>query len=169
MKKNDVQTYWFEDDGVIPNNSHLPVLFYPGALAENPEMAESTFNENNWRNSWIDGVFDFHHYHSNAHEVLGVIQGTATLQLGGEKGKSIEIKAGDVLILPAGTGHKRLQSSDDFKIAGAYPDGIAFNLKTETEEDRLFAQEDISKVPLPATDPILGVDGPLHTQWKNNN
>ncbi|CAH0344717.1 cupin domain-containing protein [Bacillus sp. CECT 9360] len=165
MNRNNLQTYWFEDDGVIPNNPNLPVLFYPGAFSEQPERTEETFNKNNWRNSWTNGVFDFHHYHSNAHEVLGVVQGTATLQLGGEKGKAVDIKKGDVIILPAGTGHKRLQSSDDFKIAGAYPDGMGHNLKTEKEEDRLFASEDISKLPLPDTDPVFGNNGPLMKEW----
>lgn len=168
MTNNDVHTYWFEDDGVIPNNPNLPVLFYPGAFTGQPEQIEETFNKNNWRNSWTNGVFDFHHYHSNAHEVLGVVQGTATLQLGGEKGKAVDIKTGDVIILPAGTGHKRLQSSTDFKIAGAYPNGMEYNLKTEKEEDRLFASEDISIVPLPDTDPVFGNEGSLLTEWKRN-
>lgn len=165
MNSNEVQAYWFEDDGIIPNNPTLPILLYPGALTEQAELTEEIFNKNNWRNSWINGVFDFHHYHSNAHEVLGVLQGNAIVQLGGEKGKSVEIKTGDVLILPAGTGHKRLASSNDFKIVGAYPEGKEYNLKTENAEDRLQSLEDIPKVTLPETDPVFGDHGPLQSEW----
>ncbi|MCM3170125.1 cupin domain-containing protein [Peribacillus frigoritolerans] len=165
MNSNEVQAYWFEDDGIIPNNPTLPILLYPGALTEQAELTEEIFNKNNWRNSWINGVFDFHHYHSNAHEVLGVLQGNAIVQLGGEKGKSVEIKTGDVLILPAGTGHKRLASSNDFKIVGAYPEGKEYNLKTENAEDRLQSLEDIPKVTLPETDPVFGDHGPLLSEW----
>jgi uncharacterized protein YjlB len=168
MSIDDVRQYHFEDDGIIPNNPYLPVLVYPGAFSGREDQIEDTFNQNNWKNSWVNGVFDFHHYHSNTHEVLGVREGQATLQIGGEKGQQIEINSGDILILPAGTGHKRLTSTSNFKIVGAYPDGMEYNTMTEKEEDRLLSLKDIPNVPLPDTDPVYGLEGPLLLKWRYN-
>ncbi|WP_051348483.1 cupin domain-containing protein [Peribacillus kribbensis] len=165
MKKLTVETHVFQDDGSIPNNPSLSVMIYKGALAEDPEKTEGIFNKNNWLNSWSGGVFPYHHYHSNTHEVLGVIKGTARLQIGGEKGKEFNVEPGDVMVLPAGTGHKKLDSSEDFEVAGAYPDGMEYNLRKGKEEERLLAIEDIKEVPLPDKDPVYGVDGPLLENW----
>ncbi|AJY74662.1 cupin domain-containing protein [Paenibacillus beijingensis] len=162
----EIRTYRFEDDDVIPNNPQLPVVVYIGAMAERPGEMESVFNRNNWRNSWINGVFGYHHYHSNAHEVLGVVSGSAVLQLGGDEGEKIGVHGGDVLVLPAGTGHKRLTSSVDFSVAGAYPDGMDYNLNTGAAGERPRALEEIARVPLPETDPLYGEDGPLLNIWK---
>lgn len=166
MQQQDVDTLYFEESGAIPNNPDLPVLFYRGVLKENPEKAESIFNENNWRNSWEGGVFDYHHFHSNTHEVLGVVNGTATLIIGGESGQKAEVEPGDVLILPAGTGHKRLSSSEDFKVAGAYPNGMDHNLKTDENNQRTQLLIEIKEVTLPSLDPVYGESGPLLSLWK---
>lgn len=161
-----VMTYTFDDDGIIPNNPHLPLLLYLGAAKDKPNQIEALFNSHNWRNSWTNGVYDFHHYHSNSHEVLGVKSGSATIQAGGEQGKSIELHAGDIILLPAGTGHRRLSASPDFQIVGAYPDGMDYNLRRGKEEERPLALEEIRQVPIPDTDPVYGFDGPLLTLWK---
>ncbi|RFU63840.1 cupin domain-containing protein [Peribacillus glennii] len=163
----EVKSFYLEDDGIIPNNPNLPVIFYPAALKGKGSQAEDIFHENNWGNSWMDGIFDFHHYHSNAHEALAVVKGTATVQIGGSNGKELQLSEGDVVVLPAGTGHKRIDSSPDFKVAGAYPDGKEYNTKTANGEDRLIALEDIKKVPLPKYDPLFGTEGPLLKLWKN--
>ncbi|WJH33500.1 cupin domain-containing protein [Paenibacillus sp. CC-CFT747] len=162
----NISTYFFEDDGQIPNNPDLPVLLYAGAFREDPVQAEARFNLNNWRNSWVNGVFPYHHYHSNSHEVLGVLKGSALLVIGGEKGKEIKVQAGDVLVLPAGTGHKKLRSSADFSVAGAYPEGMSYNTKTGEAGERSQVLEDIKRVPLPNQDPIFGDEGPLQSNWK---
>ena len=161
----DVKLYHFKDDGTIPNNPSLGAVFYPGAFKDNPEEIEKTFNNNNWTNSWTGDVFDYHHYHSNTHEALGVRSGSATLQLGGEQGEMIEIKTGDIAVLPAGTGHKKLSGSSDFQIVGAYPGGVSPNKKTGEPGERPYVLEDIPNTPLPQTDPVYGNKGPLLDNW----
>ncbi|NGZ76275.1 hypothetical protein [Saccharibacillus alkalitolerans] len=165
--KSDPQPFFFEDDGIIPNNPKLPVILYPGALSDKPEWAESVFNGNGWRNSWENGVFDYHHYHSNTHEVLGVTHGTILLQLGGESGRAFDLKADDVVVLPAGTGHKRITASGGFRIVGAYPDGMDYNTRVENDGKREQALGEIAEVPLPRTDPLHGEDGPLKALWSS--
>ncbi|QGQ99643.1 hypothetical protein EHS13_34660 [Paenibacillus psychroresistens] len=165
MKGLEVRSYYYEDDGKIPNNVDLPALLYVGALKEKPEQTEKIFNSHNWRNSWTNGVFRYHHYHSNVHEVLGSIRGSATLQLGGEQGDQVVVEAGDVLVLPAGTGHKRLSASSDFQVVGAYPEGMDYNLRRGLADERPEVLEEIRQVPLPLLDPIYGENGPLVEKW----
>lgn len=156
----------FPDDGHIPNNPRLPVILYPGAFKTHPEEIEPVFNMNGWGNSWQDDVLTYHHYHSNAHEVLGVRSGNAVLQIGGEQGGTVEVEKGDVILLPAGTGHKKLEGSTNFQVVGAYPGGRSPNTKTGEAADRPFVLEDIRNVPLPDADPVFGKEGPLHKHWK---
>ncbi|MGV7118769.1 cupin domain-containing protein [Paenibacillus kyungheensis] len=167
MTDHSVQTYYFEANHGIPNHPTLPVLLYPQALQAKPTDTESIFNQNHWLNSWTNGVFNYHHYHSNAHEVLGVISGEVTVQLGGEEGQLFTMYAGDVVVLPAGTGHKRISASPDFRIVGAYPEGISYNTRTatKTEKEHATALAEISHVPLPKMDPIYGSQGPLLQYW----
>lgn len=166
MEGLEVKSYYFKDDGKIPNNAGLPVLIYCGALKENSEQMEKIFNSHNWRNSWTNGVFNYHHYHSNVHEVLGITRGSATLHLGGEQGEKVRVEAGDVLVLPAGTGHKRLLASPDFQVVGAYPNGMDYNLRKGLSEERPKVLEEIQCVPLPQLDPIYGKNGPLIAKWR---
>ncbi|BCB05339.1 cupin domain-containing protein [Bacillus sp. KH172YL63] len=164
MKIAELKIFYFEDDGIIPNNPDLPVLIYRNALDPSPD-AEKIFNRNHWLNSWTNGIYDYHHYHSNAHEVLGVIRGQATVLLGGEMGEEVTIEQGDVIILPAGTGHKCLSASGDFTVAGAYPDGVESNLKKGALRERPSVLIDIKNVPLPHLDPVFGNTGPLIKYW----
>lgn len=160
--------YQFKDDGKIPN-SVFPLIAYKKAFPATDGLAdtiEEKFAKNNWKNSWRNGVYDYHHYHSTSHEVLGVYKGTAQLQLGGEQGKMVEVSAGDVIIIPAGTGHKKLSASDDFAIVGAYPDGMDYDLLTGKAEEREKALVNIAKVPFPDNDPIFGREGGIHEFWK---
>ena len=93
------------DDGIFPNNKALPALHYKGALEPSPEVFERVFHTNNWIGSWRNGVYRFHHYHSVAHEVLGVYAGSALVRLGGESGETVQLDAGDVVVIPAGVAH----------------------------------------------------------------
>src|ERR1700752_1171377 len=112
-------TFVFEDDGLIPNNP-MPFLVYKGAMdVENghPEKTiEKLFAANGWGAMWRNGVYDFPHYHATVHEVLGVARGHARVRFGGDKGKELEIPAGDAAFRPAGTGHQCLTATADFSV-----------------------------------------------------
>lgn len=161
-------TFYLEDDGQIPNNS-LPLLVYRDVFddrgSEGARWLEKRFRQNNWTNSWRNGVFSYHHYHSNTHEVLGVYLGSAKLHMGGESGINIDVSAGDIIIIPAGVGHKNLGSSRDFGVVGAYPNGSSYDLKTGKARERPQADRNIKQVPKPATDPLTGEDGGLLEIW----
>jgi uncharacterized protein YjlB len=148
-------------------NSRLPVLIYRQALGQDATNKAGDFDRlfeaNGWRGIWRDGVYDFDHYHSTSHEVLGVSRGTAKLQLGGDGGKAVDVEPGDVIVLPAGTGHRMISGSDNFVVIGAYPPGQEhYDI---CRERSLEADLRISKVELPKTDPVGGVDGPLMRLW----
>lgn len=157
------------DDGSIPNN-RLPFLIYrtvcSGDVVE-PAWYESRFAANGWTASWRNGVYPYHHYHSNTHEVLGVYAGSAVVRIGGETGPDTEIRAGDVVVIPAGGGHKRISSSRDFGVVGAYPDGASCDTRYGESGERPEADRAISEVALPRTDPIYGGAGPLVRLWED--
>ncbi|QCR21045.1 cupin domain-containing protein [Pontibacter sp. SGAir0037] len=156
----------------IPNNPDLPLMLYKQVFTDQKNLEnkfKASFAEHNWRGTWTNGVFDYHHYHSTAHEVLGVAAGSATIQFGGPEGEKLEVKAGDMVILPAGTGHCRIKASRHFTVVGAYPAGQEkYDICTE-EDDAEAKKRQIAQVPLPATDPIEGANGPLLQYWQAKN
>jgi uncharacterized protein YjlB len=162
------EKFILKDDGRIPNNS-LPLLVYRGFFkergSEGASWLEERFEKNNWTNSWRNGVFSYHHYHSNTHEVLGVYSGSAKLHVGGESGIKLDVSAGDVIIIPAGVGHKNMGSSRDFGVVGAYPNGSSYDLKTGEEGERPEVDSNIEKVPKPEKDPLTGTNGGLTEIW----
>jgi uncharacterized protein YjlB len=159
------ETHRFEDDGGIPN-SRLPVLIYHGVeAAHDAGRCEELFDSNGWVPDWRDGIFSFHHFHSIAHEVLGIVAGTATVTLGGPNGRSFEVGEGDVLVLPAGTGHCNEGSSPDLLVIGAYPDGMPWDLRRGDPAEHDEAVANIEKVPLPRADPVDGESGALPRLW----
>ena len=144
-------------------------MVYRGVAAEYESSSAhfiALFEKNNWRNSWANGIYSYHHYHSITHEVLGISRGSATVRLGGENGRDVPIAAGDVVILPAGSGHKKVGSSVDFEVVGAYPDGMDFDIRTGKYGDRPEADRNIMKVPIPVKDPVFGSHGGITEYWK---
>ena len=159
----------FADDGVIPNNPALPLLVYPGALhlsCDDPAATcEGVFDANGWGGSWRDGIYPFPHYHSAAHEVLGICRGEARVRFGGNAGMVLTVRAGDVVVIPAGVGHQNLGASPDLLVVGAYPRGQRFDLCRGLPEERPQVLENIERVPPPAADPVYGAAGPLIEHW----
>src|SRR5262249_44116034 len=89
------QQLHLKPNGWMPN-SPLPVLLYRSALPTGKDLAdamERLFTANQWPPQWRNGVYDFHHYHSTAHEVLGFAAGHADLVLGGEGGEPVTVRA----------------------------------------------------------------------------
>ena len=168
-RDNGVREYRFEDDGRIPNNPNLPLLVYPGALGGSERDASRCREKlaaNGWGGSWVNGVFPYHHYHSTSPEVLCVVGGSARIAFGGPGGKVVEVGAGDVVVIPAGVGHKNEGSSGGFSVVGAYPRGQeSYDLRTGEEGERPEVLENIRNVPLPASDPLHGERGPLVERW----
>ncbi len=162
------EEYVFVDDGKIPNNK-LPLLLYQNAFSERgssgADWLERQFKINDWTNSWRNGIYSFHHYHSTSHEVLGVYSGNALVHLGGEKGEKIKIKAGDIIIIPAGVGHKNLQSNG-LGVLGAYPEGRNWDLLRGLPGERPQADNNIAALPIPGQDPLLGASEGLVNIWK---
>lgn len=158
-----------EDDGAVPNNPKLPLLLYQGVLSlprtSPAKVIEELFQLNQWGNSWRNGVFSYQHYHSTAHEVLGVAKGEARILFGGKSGMLVTVREGDVAILPAGTGHENLGDRDRFTVVGAYPPGQSLDMGYGRPDERPKSDENIARVALPPTDPVYGKEGPLGDHW----
>jgi|HubBroStandDraft_1064217.scaffolds.fasta_scaffold368991_2 uncharacterized protein YjlB len=171
VDSDDVEplSFTFEDDGLIPNNP-IPFLVYKGAIEvgnDHPEKTiEGLFGANGWGAMWRNGVYDYLHYHATVHEALGVARGQARVRFGGDRGKEFDLAAGDVAILPAGTGHQCLSASPDFCVVGAYPPGPKMQITRPTPENHSKALKTIPQVGRPRTDPVRGEHGPLVRLWK---
>lgn len=167
----EVLTFFFGDAGGIPNHPALPVLVYRrvGSTAQDSEALaawfERTWAAHGWRPAWRYGVYDFAHYHSTAHEVLGVYRGHASLRLGDTVGVTLYVKAGDMLVLPAGTAHQNLGSSADFHVVGGYPDDQSADLLRGVPGERPEADQRILQVSRPNQDPLRGAHGALVKFW----
>jgi uncharacterized protein YjlB len=159
----------FEDDGLVPNNP-MPFLVYKQAIEvsnDHPEKTiEDLFEVNGWGDMWRNGIYDYLHYHATVHEALGVARGHARVRFGGDHGREVEVTAGDVAILPAGTGHQCLSASSDFSVVGAYPPGAKMEVTRPTPENHRKALKTIPEVKLPNTDPVRGESGPLIKLWR---
>ena len=151
----------------FPNNPFLPVILYKNVLP-NPKAdnVRALLKANNWKNDWVNGIYDYHHFHSITHEVLVALKGYCEVMLGGPNNKKVHFEAGDVLLLPAGVAHKNEEQSEDFSCVGAYPNGNDFDIKKGEASERSAAEEAIQKVPIPATDPVFGEKGVLQQLWK---
>jgi uncharacterized protein YjlB len=125
------------------------------------EAIEQRFYAHDWCAGWRDGVYDYAHYHSTAHEVLGCYRGHARVELGGGE-LVVDFTVGDVLVLPAGVAHRNVGSSIDFAVVGAYAGGRSYDMRRgEPHEGARKAAE----VPLPSQDPVFGPEGPLLRAW----
>lgn len=192
MSTGSVEHILIPEEGTAPNNNVLPLILYRSAAqfsnGEEPERVfENIFWGNNWGSSFRDGTFPFHHYHSAAHEVVGIARGTAVLQFGGPNGPIVNVEAGDAALIPAGVVHCRLDDEPGYSIVGAYPPGQLPDCCVLSEEDHVVASKHpdisdlvvkvitgnkltevktlISETALPITDPIQGEKGFVTTVW----
>jgi len=157
-----VRKIYFGKAADVPNST-LPVLLYRSVLsphaAGKARAFRAHFKRTGWAGIWTDTIYDYTHFHSNAHEVLGIAEGKVTLRLGGEDGSLFRLKAGDMLVLPAGTGHRRVGSDEGLKVIGAYPPGQShYNMKRRGRA--------VPRVALPSTDPFYGAGGHLIKEWR---
>ena len=160
--------YDLADDGTYPN-SVLPLLVYPSAVApaggETAAIFERLFTANGWPAAWRNGIYPFHHYHSTAHEVLGIGKGHAQVQAGGPSGPILELRPGMAVIIPAGVAHRKLGAGSDLLVVGAYPRGQRWDMNDGSPGERPRTDDNIRRVPLPDADPIYGASGPLVEWW----
>ena len=164
-----VETFRLRDDGSFPNSRFPEIILREAAQwrgREPGEVFEKCFANHGWTNGWRNGIFTYHHYHSTAHEVLGVFGGWARIQFGGENGVLHNLFTRDVVIIPAGVAHKNSSSSEDFEVVGAYAEGLDWDIKRGLPGERPEADENIRRVPLPKCDPVYGEDGPLKHLWQ---
>ena len=163
-----VRPVYLADDGTFPN-SRLPLLVYAAVLdpaSSDPAATfEQRFQANGWPGAWRNGIFGFHHYHSTAHEVLGICRGRARIQFGGASGPVLDVSAGDVGVIPAGVAHKNMGAGAVFLVVGAYPEGQPWDMKYGRPGERPRSDENIRSTALPPADPVSGADGPLMQLW----
>lgn len=161
----------FADDGKTPNNPKWPLLIYRDVVLfkkglDPAAIFEELFAAHGWEGAWRDGLYDFLHFHSQSHEVLGIARGRARVQFGGAKGRTLTVAAGDVVVLPAGTGHQRIGASEDLLVVGAYPEESEYDEPKPREIDHADAVKRIARAPVPAADPVYGTEGPLRELWR---
>jgi|SRR5579883_470727 len=162
------EAYRFAAAGPIPN-SHLPLLVYRGVLsgaALSPESFDALFAHNGWRNGWHDGIYGYAHFHTTAHEVLGIARGRVRVRFGGEGGESLELVAGDAVAIPAGVAHQRESEEADLLVVGAYAEGRDYDMHRGTAGEEQAVAANLRALPLPESDPVYGRDGPLVREWR---
>ncbi|TPN81137.1 hypothetical protein FJ987_09865 [Mesorhizobium sp. CU2] len=164
-----VETIFLKPTPTVPN-SRLPVLIYRGIISGSIANFEATIRANGWFPDWYSkmGLYPKHHFHSDAHELIGFASGAQTGRLGGDGGVDVELEKGDVVVIPAGVGHLGIGISDDILAIGAYPLGYGirdFRLCEASEFAEAFRK--VQQVPVPPTDPFLGATGPLPEIWMN--
>ena len=169
-KDPDIRHLTLKRNNYFPNST-LPVLLYkqvldlPLQINKAAEIIRDIFTHHRWSNTWKDGIYDYHHYHSNAHECMGIANRAAMVILGGPGGKKITLSRGDVLILPAGIGHKCISATKNFVCVGAYPNGKEFNINTGSLEEYKKAMLQLRKLPVPSYDPVFGKENILKEYW----
>jgi uncharacterized protein YjlB len=171
VRARKANSYAFADDRETPNNPKLPLIHYRSPVRLDGDfdpaaIFEVLFASNGWKDSWRDGIYDFNHFHTQTHEVLGIARGHAKARFGGQRGRTLSLNAGDIIVLPAGTGHRRISASRDLLVVGAYPEnGGDYDEPKPCDVDIEEARAAIKRVPLPASDPVYGREAGVKTLW----
>lgn len=167
MTENDaVERLVLDDDGRFPNSA-FSALIYRAAIDKDAsaEAFKALFSQNQWPAQWVGSIYPYHHYHSTAHEALGVASGSAQIALGGPQGVTVSVNQGDAVVIPAGVAHRLESASADFAVVGAYPPGQDWDILTGEPGERDAALANISNVGMPRTDPVQGENGTLPGAW----
>jgi uncharacterized protein YjlB len=126
---------------------------------------EETFERNGWPPAWRYTIYDYPHYHSTTHEVIGIFRGEADVRFGDDVGFTARISAGDVVVIPAGVSHQRLWQTDDFRGVGAYPHGCDVDeVRKDSKVAPSTVENDIRRIAIPP-DPLTGGRSPLGEIW----
>jgi uncharacterized protein YjlB len=160
------ETYLVKADGPWPG-SPLPLLVYRDAVpgTDRARVFERSFDSHDWGNTWRDGIYDFHHFHSTAHEVLGIAVGTVNVRFGGERGLLASLSAGDAVVIPAGVAHCNEGGSLDLLVVGGNARSAGPDLRRGDPAEREFVERNLASLATPVTDPISGAEGPLPEIW----
>jgi len=154
-----VESHALADDGVFLNSPH-PALIYRGVFspteADLANAFEALFAAHGWPPAWRAGLYTMHHYHSSAHEVLGIFSGWVEARVGGPRGPVVTLRAGDAVLFPAGVAHKNEGESPDFRAVGAYPRGMRVDMRYGREADRPTDARRLAALPAPTPDPVFG-------------
>ncbi|KAJ5439558.1 uncharacterized protein N7458_010556 [Penicillium daleae] len=162
----EIKQYHLVPTRLIPN-SPRPLLHYKGVLTKRPDISHcdpvevwDMFTKNEWDVQWIFryGPTQISHYHSQAHECMAVLSGTAKIRFGvadtspdmhenthgsawEDGGVVLQAEAGDVFIIPAGVAHKTHDTKPDAEFALLSP-GTGHGIEAENPVEAL------SKIPL---------------------
>ena len=161
---DEPETYSFADDGGIPN-SRLPVLVYRHALPADHDAMTKALATNGWSNAWLDGIFTYHHFHSIAHEVLGIASGEVRVTLGGPTGRTVNLSAGDVVVIPAGVAHRNVGQPGRLEVVGAYPGGADYDTRRGDPAEYEAVKKASALVSPEVNDPVTGSEGALKRLW----
>jgi len=167
MNEHNIVSHLIHKNGTFPNNETVPLVIYKQPLERTitPELFEKQFTANAWPAAWRNGIYNLHHYHSTAHEVLGVYAGWVEVCFGGPGGTVARAESGDVIIIPAGVSHCNTGQSADFRVVGGYPFGNRADMQFGKPEEHPQVDQNIKAVELPSSDPVFGKNGPLIELW----
>lgn len=165
--------YFFNDDGIFPNNL-LPVTIYRKVL--DIPMSDYLlylyfkliFNEHGWSNHRRSGIYNFHHYHSNAHKVIGVCKGKATLLFGGSNGHCVNISKGDVVVIPAGVALKNMGKENCIDCIMGFFEGKVYDINYGKIGERPVTDMNIASLSIPDTDPLFGKAAGIASLWQTS-
>jgi uncharacterized protein YjlB len=149
-------------NGAFPGSPHAARVYRAvlgaahATASERAEAFEALFARHGWPPAWRAGLYEVHHYHSSAHEVLGIFSGWVRARLGGPGATIVTLRAGDVVLIPAGVAHCNEGQSADFQAVGAYPRGTKPDMRYGREKERAADAARAAALPAPAPDPVFG-------------